>query len=199
MKHRLILFHVYIVNRGSVFNFWTLRVVCLLDDHKAARFIYDTKIYPDTGNLQTIWLLKNIRITYYQQIFGKHFFFFFCGTRASQCCGLSHYGAQAPDAQAQRPWLTGPAAPRHVASSRTGTRTCVPCIGRRTPYHCATKEALEGRFLTTVTPGKPILCILYCGKESVLEDTKEKHMIPDPWKLIISLRRGSCPLLLTHQ
>ncbi|XP_069901163.1 DNA repair protein RAD51 homolog 2 isoform X3 [Globicephala melas] len=47
----------------------------------------------------------------------------------------------APDAQAQRPWLTGPAAPRHVGSSRTGARTGVPCIGRRTPNHCATREA----------------------------------------------------------
>ncbi|XP_073649088.1 TELO2-interacting protein 1 homolog isoform X2 [Tursiops truncatus] len=49
---------------------------------------------------------------------------------------------QAPDAQARRPWLTGPAAPRHVGSSRTGARTRVPCIGRRTPNHCATREAL---------------------------------------------------------
>ncbi|XP_059961202.1 uncharacterized protein LOC132494205 [Mesoplodon densirostris] len=28
---------------------------------------------------------------------------------ASHCCGLSRCGAQAPDVQAQRPWLTGPA------------------------------------------------------------------------------------------
>ncbi|XP_049562600.1 WD repeat-containing protein 76 isoform X1 [Orcinus orca] len=69
------------------------------------------------------------------------FFFFFCGTRASHCCGLSRCGAQAPDAQAQRPWRTGPAAPRHVGSSRTGARTRIPCIGRRTPNHCATREA----------------------------------------------------------
>ncbi|XP_073666770.1 UDP-N-acetylglucosamine transferase subunit ALG14 isoform X2 [Tursiops truncatus] len=48
----------------------------------------------------------------------------------------------APDAQAQRPWLTGPAAPRHVGSSRTGAQTRVPCIGRRTLSHCATREAL---------------------------------------------------------
>ncbi|XP_073662931.1 mitochondrial-processing peptidase subunit alpha isoform X2 [Tursiops truncatus] len=47
----------------------------------------------------------------------------------------------APDAQAQRPWLTGPAAPRHVGSSRTGARTRVPCVGRRTLNHCATREA----------------------------------------------------------
>ena len=33
---------------------------------------------------------------------------------ASTCCG-----AQAPDAQAQQLWLTGPAAPRHVGSSQT--------------------------------------------------------------------------------
>ena len=30
-------------------------------------------------------------------------------------------------------WLTGPVAPRHVGSSQTRARTCVPCIGRQTP------------------------------------------------------------------
>ncbi|XP_059881941.1 UDP-N-acetylglucosamine transferase subunit ALG14 isoform X3 [Delphinus delphis] len=54
----------------------------------------------------------------------------------------------APDAQAQRPWLTGPAAPRHVGSSRTGAQTRVPCIGRRTLSHCATREALLRCYVT---------------------------------------------------
>ena len=36
---------------------------------------------------------------------------------------------------------TGPAAPRHVGSSQTRARTRVPCTGRRTPNHCATREA----------------------------------------------------------
>ncbi|XP_073667176.1 palmitoyltransferase ZDHHC3 isoform X2 [Tursiops truncatus] len=49
----------------------------------------------------------------------------------------------APDTQAQRPWLTGPATPRHVGSSQTGARTSVPCISRRTLNHCATREALR--------------------------------------------------------
>ncbi|XP_060024105.1 transcriptional activator Myb isoform X4 [Lagenorhynchus albirostris] len=49
---------------------------------------------------------------------------------------------QALDMQAQRPWLMGPAAPWHVGSSWTGARTHVPCIGRRTLNHCATREAL---------------------------------------------------------
>ncbi|XP_067556632.1 interleukin-15 receptor subunit alpha isoform X2 [Pseudorca crassidens] len=46
-----------------------------------------------------------------------------------------------------RPWLTGPAAPRHVGSSRTRARTRVPCIGRRTLNHCANREALTNLFL----------------------------------------------------
>ncbi|XP_067599954.1 nuclear cap-binding protein subunit 1 isoform X1 [Pseudorca crassidens] len=62
-------------------------------------------------------------------------------TWASHCCGLSSCGAQAPDAQAQRPWLSGPAAPQHVGSSQMGARTRVPCIGRRTLNHCATSAA----------------------------------------------------------
>ena len=63
------------------------------------------------------------------------------GARASHCRGLSCCGAQAPDAQAQQLWLTGPVAPRHVGSSQTRARTRVPCIGRRIPNHCPTREA----------------------------------------------------------
>ena len=81
-----------------------------------------------------------------QHIYGScyfilFYFFIFCGTRASHCCGLSHCGAQAPDAQAQRPWLTGPAAPRHVGSSRTGAEPASP--------------ASAGGLSTTAPPGKP--------------------------------------------
>ena len=38
-------------------------------------------------------------------------------------------------------WLTGLVAPRHVGSSQTRARTRVPCIGRQTLNHCATREA----------------------------------------------------------
>ena len=65
------------------------------------------------------------------------------GARASHYRGLSHCGAQAPDAQAQQLWLTGLVAPRHVGSSQTRARTRVPCIGRQTLNHCATREAWE--------------------------------------------------------
>ena len=61
--------------------------------------------------------------------------------QASHHRGLSRCGAQAPDAQAQQLWLTGPAAPRHVGSSQTRARTRVPYTGRQTPNHCATREA----------------------------------------------------------
>ena len=64
------------------------------------------------------------------------------GARASHYHGLSCCGAQAPDAQAQQLWLTGPVSPRHVGSSQTRARTRVPCIGRQTLNHCATREAL---------------------------------------------------------
>ena len=63
------------------------------------------------------------------------------GARASHHRGLSRCGAQAPDAQAQQPWLTGPVAPWHVGSSRTRARTHVPHIGGQIPNHCATREA----------------------------------------------------------
>ena len=63
------------------------------------------------------------------------------GARASHHRGLPRRGAQAPDAQSQQPWLTGPAAPRHAGSPQTRARTRVPCTGRQTPNHCATREA----------------------------------------------------------
>ena len=63
------------------------------------------------------------------------------GARASHHRGLSCCGEQAPDAQAQQSWLTGPVAPWHVGSSQTRARTRVPCIGRQTLNHCATREA----------------------------------------------------------
>ena len=75
-----------------------------------------------------------------------------CGAQASHCSGplccgdwlqvrgpqqLWHTGSRA---QAQQLWLTGPVALRHVGSSWTRARTRVPCIGRRIPNHCATRE-----------------------------------------------------------
>ena len=64
------------------------------------------------------------------------------GARASHYRGLSHCGAQAPDAQAQQLWPMGPVAPRHVGSPQTRARTRVPCISRQTLNHCTSREAL---------------------------------------------------------
>ena len=50
------------------------------------------------------------------------------GARAPHHRGLPCCGAQAPEAQAQQSWLTGPAAPRHAGSSQMRARTRVPCI-----------------------------------------------------------------------
>ena len=72
------------------------------------------------------------------------------GARASHHRGLSRCGAQAPDAQAQQLWLTGPVAPRHVGSSQTRARTRVPCIGRQTLNHCATREARKIGFIISI-------------------------------------------------
>ena len=49
----------------------------------------------------------------------------------------------------------------HVGSSRTGARTRVACIGRRTLNHCATREALKiflnKQKLKEFIPSKPAL------------------------------------------
>ena len=72
------------------------------------------------------------------------------GARASHRLSLSRCGAQAPDAQAQQLWPTGPAAPRHMGSSQTRAQTRVPCTSRQTPNHCATREALKWLILCYV-------------------------------------------------
>ena len=64
----------------------------------------------------------------------------FIAVRRPLTVRTSRCGAQAPDAQAQQLRFTGPAAPRHVGSSQTRARTRVPCIGRQTVNHCATRE-----------------------------------------------------------
>ena len=71
----------------------------------------------------------------------------FIAVRGPLTIAASRCRAQAPDAQAQQLWLTGLVAPRHVGSSQTRARTCVPCIGRQILNHCATREALPGIFL----------------------------------------------------
>ena len=72
------------------------------------------------------------------------------GARASHHRGLSCCGARAPDAQAQQSWPTGLVAPRHAGSSQTRARTRVPCIGRQTLNHCATREAPYAFLIDTV-------------------------------------------------
>ena len=60
------------------------------------------------------------------------------GHSSSQCAGLSLL------------WLTGLVAPWHVGSSQTRARTRIPCIGRQTLNHWATREAPCWCFLKAV-------------------------------------------------
>ena len=43
----------------------------------------------------------------------------------------------------QQSWCTGLVAPRHVESSQTRDRTCVPCIGRRILNHWTTRKVAK--------------------------------------------------------
>ena len=67
------------------------------------------------------------------------------GTWASHCSGFSACGAQALE-------CVSLAAPRHVGSSRTGDRTCVPCTGRWILNQRAIRKA-QFRDLASVDPG----------------------------------------------
>ena len=85
------------------------------------------------------WLLL------FQSTGPRHAGFSSCGTWAQQ---LWLTGSRV---QAQQLWRTGLVAPRHVGSSRTRARTRVPCIGRRIPNHCVTREALSGYFYKCIS------------------------------------------------
>ena len=84
------------------------------------------------------------------------------GARASHCSSFSSLGAQALGldfsscgartqkscfegswALAQFLWHRGLVVPRHLGSSKTRDRTCVPCIGRLILNHWTTREALD--------------------------------------------------------
>ena len=54
---------------------------------------------------------------------------------------------------------TGLVAPRHVGSSQTRARTRVPCIGRQTLNHCATREAPISSFLNYYLPHEVVVKI----------------------------------------
>ena len=91
------------------------------------------------------------------------------GARVPHYRGLSCCGAQAPDARAQQLWLTGPVAPWHVGSSQTRARTRVPCIGRQTLNHCATREAPNQDLLTSITG-------FSTSGHIILKKTLKKHL-----------------------
>ena len=76
-----------------------------------------------------------------------------CGARASRCSGFSWCGAAAPGARTWWLWCTGFSCPQQMESSLIRDRTRVPCLGRWTLSHWATREVLhsfvDGHFMFT--------------------------------------------------
>ena len=81
----------------------------------------------------------------------------FIAMRGPLTIAASRCGAQAPDAQAQQLWLTGPVAPRHVGSSQNQGSNPEPGLEPLSP-------ALAGRFPTTAPPGKPLDLLHFNGR-----------------------------------
>ena len=71
-------------------------------------------------------------------------------------------------------WLTGLVTPRHVGSSQTRARTRVPCIGRQTLNHCATREAPECAFLTRFQ-----VILLFLVREGHLERHRSDQVLSE--------------------
>ena len=80
---------------------------------------------------------------------------------ASLCCGT-----RALRVRASVPVHTRLVAPRHVESSRTGDRTCLPCTGRQILTHYATTEVLPHVFSLQVLSEHSLSASYYrCGKD----------------------------------
>ena len=77
-----------------------------------------------------------------------------CSTQAQQLCPT---GSRA---QAQQLWHSGTAAPRHAESSQTKARTHIPCISRKTPNHCASREVPYNIFFLLIYFIYGSLCLL---------------------------------------
>ena len=120
----------------------------------------------------------------------RHAGFSSCGTWAQQLWLASSR------AQAQQLWRMGSAARRHVGSSRTRTRTRVPCIGRRILNHCSTREALPQSLIQQLC-----ICFLKLLFDSfknhfgqpinaffVFKSRKANDLIAYWWKLIFAIR-----------
>ena len=111
----------------------------------------------------TVWHKRPCFRPIYIYIYFNYFYFWLCwvfvsvrglslavarrGHSSLRCAGLPLsrpllLRSTGSRAQAQQLWLTGLVAPRHVGSSQTRARTRVPCTGRQTLNHCATREAL---------------------------------------------------------
>ena len=134
----------------------------------------------------------------------------FIAVRGPLTIVASRCWAQAPDAQAQQLWLTGPAAPRHVGSSQTRARTHVPCTGRQTPNHCATREAPMCLLFNPWIILKFILNVWVLEKYFLADCSKfycnviteyDQSYIVVPlfyWGLICCLKRNACSKLQTN-
>ena len=90
----------------------------------------------------------------------------FIAARGPLTTAASLVADQSPDAQAQELWLTGPAALPHVGSSQTRARTRVPCIGRQTLNHSATREAQKLFFFEKINKtDKPLARLIKKKRE----------------------------------
>ena len=85
------------------------------------------------------------------------------GHSSSRCAGLSpsrplllwSTGSRRAGSVVVR---TGLVAPRHVGSSRTRAWTRVPCVGRQTLNHCASRETLSLGFWSRTTTRQGCSC-----------------------------------------
>ena len=89
----------------------------------------------------------------------------------------------------------GLVAPRHVGSSQTRDRTRVPCIGRRTLNHCATREGPSSKHLDEN--------INFCKQASVLifffSLLSSESFSEDEWNLLyVAVTRARKRLIMTR-
>ena len=70
-----------------------------------------------------------------------------CRAQALREAGLSNCSWRVLEHRLSSWWCMSLVTPKHVESSQIKNRTCIPCIGRRTPNHWTTREVLHSEIL----------------------------------------------------
>ena len=131
--------------QSNCLNFFFPRVYRIFQIHLISFFFFLYLFLAALGLCCCTWAFSSCSERGYSSLWCTGFslrWLLFVAEHGLQVRGLQQLWLTGSRAHSQQLWHTGLVAPQHVGSSRTRARACVPCIGRRIPNHCATREVL---------------------------------------------------------